>query len=294
MLIFANNVSTTLIVAAVIIGLVAPVFMTMAGLTIKERIPPSIEVPKMLDGFKFLFKNKPFLMLILANLLTFFRNLVTASHFYVVAFVFYSPGSLILFGLPGAVSGMVGMVCAPWLKKKFEAKQIFIGAIIYHSVFLLLVWLVGPVHLLVTAALLCIAMVAVGILNMVPTLMAADCLDYWEYKTGLRQEGITFSLMGLRSKVSSAFRDFTLTFLLAFFFFNSIDTSVVRNTLSAQFEYTSYGIFLILTILPAILNLSSIIPMFFYDLSGKRLKEIQSELITRRAAKKAAEEGGAV
>jgi Na+/melibiose symporter-like transporter len=188
---------------------------------------------------------------------------------------------------------MIGMLAAPWLKKKFEAKQIFIGAIIYHSVFLMLVFIVGPVHLLATAALLCIAMVAVGILNMVPTLMAADCLDYWEYKTGLRQEGITFSLMGLRSKVSSAFRDFTLTFLLAFFLFNSTDSSIIRNATSAQFGYTSRGIFLILTIIPAIANLTSIIPMFFYNLSGKTLKNIQSELQIKRAAKEAAQ-GGAV
>jgi len=289
------NLRTTLLVSAIIIGILAPIFMSMAGLTVKERIPPSIEKPNMLDGFKFLFKNKPFLMLILANLLTFFRNLVTASHIYVVSFVFNSPGSVILFGLPGAISGMIGMILAPWLKKKFEAKQIFIGAIIYHSLALTLVWIVGPVHLLVTAGLLFIAMFAVGILNMVPTLMAADCLDYWEYKTGLRQEGITFSLMGLRSKVSSAFRDFTLTFLFAFFLFNSTDTSVVKNALTTQFAYTTGGLFLILTIIPAVTNLVSIIPMFFYDLTGKRLTEIRNELALRRAEKAgAATEGGAV
>jgi len=49
-----------------------------------------------------------------------------------------------------------------------------------------------------------------------------------------------------------------------------------------QLEFTQSGIFMLFTIIPAVLNLASIIPMFFYKLSGNRMLDIQKRLQTKR------------
>ena len=212
---------------------------------------------------------------------------------YVVCYI-YGNGSLqIAFALPGAIASMIGMLFAPKLKRHFNAKQLFIIATIWHSVCLTIVYFVGmTVPWYVIAALMFFTMLPVGVLNVVPHLMAADTIDYWEHKTGQRQEGITFSLMGLRSKISSGLKDYFLTFLLGFFLFSQ-PLGFVDGHNPVQSEYTKGGLFAIYTIIPAVLNLVSIVPILFYKLTGERLHVIQEELAERHEAQRLAEEEAA-
>jgi sugar (glycoside-pentoside-hexuronide) transporter len=267
----------------IVIGIIAPGLMLLGGLSIKERIKPKLDTTKLMDGFKYLFQNRQFGIMIVSNLLTFFRNLVSASIIYVVSYI-YGNGSLnIAFALPGAVASMLGMLFAPKLKKKMDAKQLFIFSTIFHSLALMLVFAVGyKVPWIVTSILMFIAMLPVGILNVVPHLMAMDTLDYWEDKTGKRQEGVTFSIISLRGKVSSALKDFVLASLLAYFLFSTPLTTINDHS-PWQLDFTQNGIFMIFTIIPAVLNLISIIPMFFYKLSGKKMIIVQESLYKKRS-----------
>ena len=284
-----DNYEATYTGTAVIIGVIAPIFMVISALVLKERIEPTNEIPKWSEGFKYLFKNKPFMILICANLLTFFRNLVSAAIMYVVCYI-YGNGSLqIAFALPGAIASMIGMLLAPKLKRHFNAKQLFILATIWHSVCLVGVFFVGmTVPWYVIAVLMFFTMLPVGLLNVVPHLMAADTIDYWEHKTGQRQEGITYSLMGLRSKVSSGLKDYFLTFLLGYFLFSQ-PLGFVEGHEPVQSSYTQWGLFAIYTIIPAVLNLVSIVPMIFYNLTGDRIRKIQEELAVRHEEQRMAE-----
>lgn len=290
LLVTNDNYEFTYTGAAVVIGVIAPIFMVISALVLKERIEPTNQIPKWSEGFKYLFKNKPFLILICSNLLTFFRNLVSAAIMYVVAYI-YGKGSLqIAFALPGAIASMIGMLFAPKLKRHFNAKQLFIIATIWHSVCLVGVYFVGmtvPWYLI--AILMFFTMLPVGVLNVVPHLMAADTIDYWEHKTGQRQEGITYSLMGLRSKVSSGLKDYFLTFLLGYFLFSQ-PLGFVEGHVPVQSEYTKGGLFAIYTIIPAVLNLVSIVPMLFYNLTGARIRNIQEELAIKHEERRLAEQ----
>ena len=290
LLVTNDNYEFTYTGTAVVIGVIAPIFMVISALVLRERIEPTNQIPKWSEGFKYLFKNKPFLILICSNLLTFFRNLVSAAIMYVVAYI-YGNGSLqIAFALPGAIASMIGMLFAPKLKRHFNAKQLFIIATIWHSVCLVGVYFVGmtvPWYLI--AILMFFTMLPVGVLNVVPHLMAADTIDYWEHKTGQRQEGITYSLMGLRSKVSSGLKDYFLTFLLGYFLFSQ-PLGFVEGHVPVQSEYTKGGLFAIYTIIPAVLNLVSIVPMLFYNLTGARIRNIQEELAIRHEERRLAEQ----
>lgn len=287
-LLFSQNYTAVYLIVAIVIGVLGTLFQILGGLSIKERLEPTIEKPKILDGFKYMFKNKQFLLLILSNLLTFFRNLVSASIIYVVNYIFNNGSLQIWFSLPGAIASMIGMLLAPQLKKKMDSKKLFIVATLWHSIALALVFIIfmiGGNQWYTIAAIMFFAMMPVGILNVVPHLMATDTIDYWEEKTGNRCEGITFALMSLRSKVSSAFKDYLLAWLLAFFMFSQ-PLNFLSGHKPVQSEFTKSGLFLMYTLIPAVLNLISILPMLLYKLSGKKMAEIQSRLAERRESEK--------
>ena len=287
-----DDYSSSYMWMGIVIGILGPIFMLLGAATIKERLEPTKETPSIWEGFKYLFKNKQFLLLILSNLLTFFRNLVSAMILYVVSYVIGKGSLQIVFSIPGAVASMIGMMIAPKLRTKMDSKNLFIFATIWHSVALAIIFfitlVVGVDNLQFTwgwvllAGLMFIAMIPVGILNVIPHLMATDTLDYWEDKTGDRCEGITFSLMSLRSKVSSGFKDYVLSFLLVYFLFAQ-PMGYIESHKPLQTEFTKTGLIMIYTIIPAITNLVSIIPIMFYKLSGKKMAEIQARLEIKRA-----------
>ena len=215
LIITQDNYPSSYMLMALIIGILGPLFMVLGAKFVKERLEPTSRTPNVLEGFKYLFKNKQFLLLICSNLLTFFRNFVSAMIIYVVSYI-YANGSLqIIFSLPGAVASMIGMMLAPKMRKLMDSKRLFILATIWHSVALALIffiYIIGGKAWWLVAILMFIAMIPVGILNVIPHLMATDTLDYWEDKTGDRCEGITFSLMSLRSKISSGLKDYTMSY----------------------------------------------------------------------------------
>ena len=287
-----DDYSSSYMWMGIVIGILGPIFMLLGAATIKERLEPTKETPSVWEGFKYLFKNKQFMLLILSNLLTFFRNLVSAMILYVVSYVIGKGSLQIVFSLPGAVASMIGMMLAPKMRKMMDSKKLFIVATIWHSVALALIFFlalaVGVDNLpktwgwILLAGSMFIAMIPVGILNVIPHLMATDTLDYWEDLTGDRCEGITFSLMSLRSKVSSGFKDYVLSYLLVFFMFAQ-PMGYIESHKPLQTEFTKTGLIMIYTIIPAVTNLVSIIPILFYKLSGKEMAKIQSRLEVKRA-----------
>ena len=299
-----DDYSSSYMWMGIVIGILGPIFMLLGAGTIKERLEPTKETPSVWEGFKYLFKNKQFMLLILSNLLTFFRNLVSAMILYVVSYVIGKGSLQIVFSLPGAAASMIGMMLAPKMRKMMDSKKLFIVATIWHSIALGVIFFialaVGVENLretwgwILLAGLMFVAMIPVGILNVIPHLMATDTLDYWEDKTGDRCEGITFSLMSLRSKISSGFKDYVLSFLLVYFMFAQ-PMGYIESHKPLQTEFTKTGLVMIYTIVPAITNLISIIPILFYKLSGKKMAEIQSRLEISRAkdaARLHAEENG--
>ncbi len=284
LIITQDNYPSSYMLMALIIGILGPLFMVLGAKFVKERLEPTSRTPNVLEGFKYLFKNKQFLLLICSTLLTFFRNFVSAMIIYVVSYI-YANGSLqIIFSLPGAVASMIGMMLAPKMRKLMDSKRLFILATIWHSVALALIffiYIIGGKAWWLVAILMFIAMIPVGILNVIPHLMATDTLDYWEDKTGDRCEGITFSLMSLRSKISSGLKDYTMSYLLVFFGFSQALPFLSDHT-PVQSDFTKLGLFSIYTIIPAVLNLISIVPILFYKLSGKKMAEIQGRLAVKR------------
>lgn len=90
--------------------------------------------------------------------------------------------------------------------------------------------------------------------------------------------------MFLIAKILAGLKDFVLMFLLVFFGLSQA-LPFLNQHQPIQSDFTKLGMFAIYTIIPASLNLVSIVPILFYRLSGKRMAEIHKRLEEKRAVR---------
>lgn len=103
--------------------------------------------------------------------------------------------------------------------------------------------------------------------------MISDCIEYGDYKNGVREEGLSTSFLSLSVKIATAVCGVAGVWLLS-------AVGYVPNV--EQTEAAKQGINFIVNILPAICVAVSMIPLAFYKLSNKRVAEISSALEQRR------------
>ncbi len=276
-----NDMAMTYLFTAILLAIIAGFSLMYAGFSLRERVPSPAETPKLVDGFTYIYKNKQFLALFLASLLNCFKWLFAGMIIYVVTYIYGDSSLQIWFSAPAGIGSFLMMIFVPRLYRRFEAKTLFIFAVVWYSVGLFIVYLVGTTHWWITAILLFFATAASGIFNIMPTMMTADCIDYWEHKTGLRQEGLAFSLMSLKNKAGLGLKDFAIGFFLAYYMFNSPDNSILAHQ-PQQFLYTRNGMFAMFLAMPAGLSALAIIPLLFYKLDKKKMTEISAELKVMR------------
>ena len=68
-----------------------------------------------------------------------------------------------------------------------------------------------------------------GIYNVITYALIADSIDYLEWKTGERQEGVCFAFQTFLSKVNAAIATFVFGQLLAQTDFKAVDKSLMDN-----------------------------------------------------------------
>ena len=112
----------------------------------------------------------------------------------------------------------------------------------------------------------------------IPMEMIGETSDYAEWTTGKRTEGISFSVMTFVGKFSNALSRSSGAFLLKVIGYRTSDKSAVIT----QTASTKSKIWLMYALIPSILSLIGIIPMFFYDLTGKKREQMYTELTERR------------
>jgi Na+/melibiose symporter-like transporter len=99
--------------------------------------------------------------------------------------------------------------------------------------------------------------------------MIGDSVDYVELETGSRYEGVTFSLQTLLAKVIAGIGAALTGFILAI-------TGFVAD--QPQTDSALNGIFLLMTLIPAVSSLLSIIPFRWYRLNESAHAAIVAQL----------------
>ena len=108
--------------------------------------------------------------------------------------------------------------------------------------------------------------------------LLAETADYIEWKTGKRTEAVTMSLNTSLMKFTGAFQ-MGVAFV-ALEIIRWVPTG--REDFIGQTPNTLMGLFIAISIVPALGWIASMIPMLFYKFHGKERERIYSELAERR------------
>lgn len=167
---------------------------------------------------------------------------------------------------------MIGNIPLPFLTGKFGKKRVFIVMSILNAATLTGLFFVPAGNSTMVIALSAV----IGFFSAATSISYAfvcDCVEYGDWKYGIRDEGLAFSLMSFGVKLASAITGAVGVPLL-------MAVGYVAN--QAQTAGTTTAINVIVNIVPAAIILLSLIPFVKYKLDQKTMDQISSELETRR------------
>lgn len=291
---------------ALIASVLGNLLFVMTYFKAKERvvIPRS---PKRKKGekssLKLIFTCKPLMLVVAMGILASARYMYQAAAIHVARYSFYigpdltgltaaetekalqSSISLVntVFAVATAVGMFGAMLFIPKLIKKVSYKKLIIGSCILGFVASMIIFFIGYQNFWACVPFLVIACVPCGVINCVSSAMVGDCLDFMEWKTGRRENGLGNACQSFVSKLGNAVSTsfIVLMYIITNLDINTIGTAYTANP-TAMSEGIREGMFSLVSIIPGISLLVCMIPIFLYDLTGKKKKQITEELAIRR------------
>ena len=271
---------------AVLTAVLGCILFALIPMINKERVTvKNTEKTTAKDMAYALKSNVPFMLVIISYFLGFGRQMAMGIQVQAATVILGSQNLVAVLGIVTAVGSMISMALCPLLIKKTDEKKAYIILSVYGfaaSVFSFVIgtlWFKSPENSVLTVlfyASLFLIGLQFGAVTLMPMIMTADCVDYYEYKTGKRMEGTCYSILTLTIKVCLALGTAVgLIFVQASGYYDGLATG--------SFDIkTKNIIFFAYTALPGILALLSIIPMFKYDIVGDKKKEITKALAEKR------------
>lgn len=280
--------------SGVIFGVIGSALSTLAFFGTKERVETESDNTTTKELFGALVKNKPLLLIIFASLLGSTMVMAQTAGSYLSIYLIKDSGiipqGILLTVLTVAIgAGMIpAMVLLPILRKHFSLKQIYIGSAFFGALVTAALWFIGYSNVYVLLVFLVLYGLPLGIFNVITYALVADAVDYNEYKTGKRTEGVCFAAQTLISKANAGISTFAVSVMLKLIDFKSPIETVVDGVVQTTYFYdqgaaVNSGLFAMLTILPCAGFLLAAVPMFFNSYTGAKKAEIQKELAERRA-----------
>ncbi|MBR2893165.1 MAG: MFS transporter [Clostridia bacterium] len=269
---------TYFICAVVFVVLAMPMFFYGFKNT-KEHITADYEnVPSFGHNLKLLFKNKELLLIVLSGVLGGARMVYTyTGGLYFAKYVLKNEGLYGIITLLVIPGGLVASLLVPWLTKKFTKKYTYILVHLFGGVVMAVMYFVGydaPWKLIVGAVGLILLGIPQGVNNIMSYAMIGDTVDYLEWKTGERGEGICFAMQTLINKIGMAVGAFI-----------GVMSMSIAGIDAATGQVANPDALWNVLILSGVISMfACAVPMFFYTLTEKRQRELVAEIEARKAA----------
>ena len=262
----------TIIVYSVIAGIM---YLTCFATT-KERVAISAEKFTLKQLMKTLFTNKP-LLAVSASFIFIMGsfNIQMASAAYFFKYNIGNEGLITPFLTIVSIGSILGPFFVPWMSRKYGKKN----ASIIGGVGASTAWFVSYLfadHVTVLFVSNAIANIFAMIPIAIGWAMCADTIEYGEWKTGVRAEGMTYSTFNFAQKVASAVGSSLAGVVL-------VAVGYVAG--GEQSSQALTGIKALMTIVPAALTMLAVIAICFYSLDEKKYKQILTELQERMTVK---------
>ena len=265
---------------AIILGILSTVSFVFTFRLTRERIVHRVNEDKksIAQTLGLLLKNRAFIGIALASFAMMAGNLtLSALNVYLFKDYFKAPGLTALGGMIGILASFVAIPAAiPVAKKLGKKEAAAFGALFAGAIYIIMFFIpnLSPMTFIVLSF---IAGLGLGLTNALIWALVSDTIDYQEYTTGARNEGIVYSSYSLARKLSQVVSGGIGGFALSFLGYQS---GVTQQT-----EAVGKGIKNLATGFAGVgLILTGLILMFVFNLSKKKLAQMNEELENRRNA----------
>jgi GPH family glycoside/pentoside/hexuronide:cation symporter len=231
------------------------------------------------DSIKATWQNRPFVF----GLIMFLFNGVTMSIIQVILlyYVKYVVRREAQSDIIMATIFVVAMMVLPlwvWISKRLNKRWAYISGVSFLAVILIILSTLTPATSFIFIIILCVlAGIGVSAMHVMPWAILPDAIEYGEWKTGERQEGMFYSLITLAQKVASSIAVPAALLVLE-------ATGYIPNSTTQPASAIS-GIRLVAGLIPAFTISMGILFTILYPLGREDFKKISSELEARRKAK---------
>ncbi len=315
------------IVTAAVMTIISSIMFEFAGISTRERVEQSERHYTIAQNFKIMFKNKPFRQILISGVLRSPIQLLMIIAITLITY-YYANGdfmNILLKDDAGNVTGLdfdiliklliiaagvfVGQFAAmgltPVLVKKIEKKTLYnffslVGAIPFAAIFVIYKLANGDIRsmfwVIISGILFLFAGAAMGGINVLQSVMIADCVDYEEYTNGVRTDGVFFSGQSFITKLSAGIATIISAVVYDMVGYSGVNIDTMNKALANGASFVEYNdgkfaaaMFFLISIPPAIGMILSAIPTLKYALTDKEHAKILDILITKRAEKEALE-----
>lgn len=312
------------IITVIIMTVVASILFEFAGLATRERVQKSEKSYTFKENFIIMFSNKPFRQILISGILRSPIQLLMIVAMTLVTY-YYANGNImnilatdasgkvtginfkILIGLGCVAIGLfvgqfVAMGITPLLIKKFEKKTLYnfysiAGAVPFALIYVFFKISGGDLTSTVWSIVIGICMLfgsaAFGGINVLQSVMIADCVDYEEYYNGVRTDGVFFSGQSFITKLAAGLSTIISSAVYSIVGYSGKNVDILNKAIANGESFITYdggtgkgkyaaAMFFLISIPPAIGMLLSAIPTLKYAMTDKEHENILAELVSRR------------
>lgn len=314
------------IVTVIIMTVIASVLFEFAGLCTREKVEKSERSYTFKENFQIMFRNKPFRQILISGILRSPIQLLMIVAMTLVTY-YYANGNImnilktdatgkiaginfqILVGLGCVAAGLfvgqfVAMGVTPLIIKKVEKKTLYniysiAGAVPFALIFVFFKVSCGDLTStfwsIIIGVCMLIASASFGGINVLQSVMIADCVDYEEYHNGVRTDGVFFSGQSFITKLAAGISTIISSAVYAAVGYSGANVDKLNRAIEKGASFITYdggtgagkyaeAMFFLISIPPAIGMLLSAIPTLKYAMTDKEHNEILKSLVDKRNA----------
>lgn len=325
--VFGGDMQKAFIVTVVIMTVIATILFEFAGLFTRERVEKSEKSYTFKENFQIMFGNKPFRQILISGILRSPIQLLMIVAMTLVTY-YYANGNImnilkynedgslaginfkILIGLGSVAIGLfvgqfVAMGVTPLIIKKVEKKTLYnfysiAGAVPFALIFVFFKVsggdLTSTAWSIVIGICMLFASASFGGINVLQSVMIADCVDYEEYHNGIRTDGVFFSGQSFITKLAAGISTIISSAVYAFVGYSGVNVDKLNKAIENGANFITYdggsgvgkyaeAMFFLISIPPAIGMFLSALPTLKYAMTDKEHKQILAELVAKRGNK---------
>lgn len=263
-----------------IFGAISVCLFLITFATTKERVAPAKKQDaNLLKDFKFLFKNRPWVVLTIVGIVSFIMFAIqNISATYYFKYFLDAESKSQIFNVLGTIALIIAIPATKPLVSRVGAKKLYIWCSLLSGLFFMLLFAAGENFVLINI-FNCLGKIAYAPAISLLWTMLADAADYGDWKFNRRTTGLCLSAAVFAQKIGWSIGAAILGAVMTQVGFNPEMMSVSEIQSTPEIMNCIHWLF---GIVPGALYASCAIFLAFYNLDNATMAQMKQELETRQ------------